>query len=154
MKLRFATWALPALVFAGCSGEAPRFLPAVVPVTGTVTWADGKPLSNAMVTFIPVGTTKGIGSDGVTDATGKYELQAPRREGDKGAPPGEYKVTISKRVMPDGQEISLTTPPAPDTTPMASATKELVGAAFNESTTLTATVAPTGGVIDFKVDKR
>src|SRR5439155_21810734 len=68
-------WALAAavLITTGCgSGNK------VVPVSGTVT-LDGKPLANAHVAFQPEAPkgsqNAGVGSYGVTDASGKYTLK-------------------------------------------------------------------------------
>jgi hypothetical protein len=112
---------------------------ALVPVSGTVR-LDGKPLARATVTFIPDGATKGFGSEAVTNEAGEFRLKS-RRTGD-GAVAGTYKVTISKRLMPDGSEpvfddkTTAITSPAKETLPPTYSTRE--------KTTLTATV-PEGG---------
>src|SRR5207249_460541 len=94
-------------VLWGCDRSAD---PSLVPVSGTVT-ADGQPLANATVTFIPKDGTPGFGGTGKTDGSGKYTL-AGSRDNAPGIPPGEYRVAISKRLMPDGSEV-----PANDNTP-------------------------------------
>ena len=71
----------------------------MVPVSGTVK-LDGQPAAGVGVMFFPVGMTRGTTYYANTDQSGRYELQAS--DGQKGAPVGEYKVTCSKYVMPDG----------------------------------------------------
>jgi len=125
--------------------------PSLVPVSGTVT-VDGQPLANATVTFIPKDGTPGFGGTGKTDVTGKYTL-AGSRDNVPGIPPGEYRVAISKRLMPDGSEV-----PANDNTPpmMSPARESLpVGYSNPATTQLTATVKAGGGPIDFALkDKK
>jgi hypothetical protein len=136
---RFA-WVLVAL-FAGCS----KTDPSLVTVSGRVTFND-QPLANAMVTFIPKDGTSGFGGVGKTDAAGKYKLRGSRDDA-AGIPPGEYRVVISKRLMPDGSEV-----PADDKTPpMNSPAKESLPAAYSSmaASTLSATVRAGGGPIDF-----
>lgn len=90
-----------ALFASGCGGSNdPKPLP-LFPVTGTVT-LDGKPLADANITFIPVGGTFGSGSFARSGADGKYELQSPGAEKKPGAPEGEYKVIVSREVLPNG----------------------------------------------------
>jgi hypothetical protein len=83
---------LPA--FFGCS----KGNPDAVPVQGTVTWK-AEHLARAVVTFVPIGETSGGGGSGVTDDEGKFKIVA--RDGG-GLLPGNYKVIISKRLLPDG----------------------------------------------------
>ena len=143
---RWLALGLVALV-SGCSQSDP----SLVPVTGTVTVND-QPLANATVTFIPKDGTPGFGGVGRTDAAGKYKL-AGSRDDAPGIPPGEYRVVVSKRLMPDGSEV-----PANDNTPpMNSPAKESVPAAYSSlaATTLSATVMPGAGPIDFPLkDKK
>jgi hypothetical protein len=79
-------WLGGLILLAGCE---PAANPDMVPVKGTVTYKD-KPVAGANVVF----QSSEQGSFGVTDEQGRFQLQtfAP---GD-GAPPGEYKVLISK----------------------------------------------------------
>src|SRR5262245_19266440 len=74
------------LLAAGCAGKEP-----LVPVRGRVT-LDGKPVKEVVVTFTPVGDTKGSGSVGATDADGRFTLTDVR--GSAGAYVGEYKVSL------------------------------------------------------------
>ena len=64
-------------------------------VTGTVTM-NGSPVVGATVTFSPVDRAKSHPATGVTDDTGKYQLQTMLGEVDGGTTPGEYKVMITK----------------------------------------------------------
>jgi hypothetical protein len=77
-----------ALVLAGsgCSGKGP------VKVNGSVT-LDGKPLSNATVTFIPE-QGAGRNATGTTDQSGNFRLTTLKP--DDGAMPGDYKVTVQQ----------------------------------------------------------
>jgi hypothetical protein len=134
------------ILFAGCS----KTDPSLVPVSGTVTLND-QPLPNATVTFIPKDGTPGFGGVGKTDATGKYKLRASRDDA-TGIPPGEYRVVISRRLMPDGSVV-----PANDNTPpMNSPAKESLPAAYSSMAagTLSATVRAGGGAIDFALREK
>jgi hypothetical protein len=127
----------------GCGGRGGN-LPELVPVQGTVT-LDGKPLTGAEVAFIPAGDTRGSGATGYTKEDGKYELAAPK--GVKGAPAGDYKVVITKRVMPDGSDF----PPGSQVGPMDSPARQILPPQYSapEQTKLTAKVTKWGGPIDF-----
>ena len=59
---------------------------------------------------IMVGDTRGGGAFGRADASGVYRLVNP--QGKEGVAEGEFKVTISKRIMPDGKDV-----PEDDMTP-------------------------------------
>lgn len=73
-----------------------------VPVTGKVT-LDGKPLSGATVTFLQASPgadgSGGAPSSGITGADGSYKLitMASGRDIVDGAPPGNYKVSVTKQ---------------------------------------------------------
>jgi hypothetical protein len=113
-------------------------------VTGLVT-LDGKPLSAAYVSFTPVGATKGAGSSGRTNAEGHYTLK--NQGGGAGASAGNYRVVISKLVMPDGSDF----PANSKVGPMDSPAKETLAPIYSDPgrTTLEATVPAGGGRIDF-----
>jgi len=130
---------LPVLLAlaVGC-GSADKNL---APVSGTIT-LNGEPLAGATVTFIPKDGTPGFGGVGKTDASGKYSLRGSR-DNAKGIPSGEYRVVISKRLMPNGSEV-----PADDKTPpMMSPAKESLPNAYSSmaSSRQSATVPPGGG---------
>jgi hypothetical protein len=101
--MRYAPFGFLLLTLVlGCGGGA-----APVPVSGKVT-LNGDPADHCTVTFYPMGDTQGTGGGGVTDSTGKYEA---RSKGGNGLPPGEYKVTISRRLNPDGSKADPNVPP-------------------------------------------
>ena len=81
--------ALSALVLlaSGCSGGGPRLYKA-----GGIVTDNNTPLAGAHVTFA---YNDGEFASGVTDAAGKFELNAANRLG--GAVPGQGTVTISKK---------------------------------------------------------
>lgn len=81
------TLALAALAFAGCGGSRYDF----VDVTGVVT-LDGKPLEGATVKFQPQGG--GAMSYGVTDGSGRYELETMK--GERGTIVATHTVSVSK----------------------------------------------------------
>jgi hypothetical protein len=145
MNLRTILPALLALA-VGCGGGDPNLLP----VGGTIT-LNGTALSGATVTFIPKDGTPGFGGVGKTDAAGKYTLLGAR-DNARGVLPGEYRVVISKRLMPDGSEV-----PANDRTPMMnSPAKESLPDAYSSMTATrqTAKVAAGAGPFDFNVLKK
>jgi hypothetical protein len=74
----------------------------LLPARGTIT-LDGSPLDGATVAFIPAKSTQMQPSYGYTDTDGKFELKTP--EGFEGVSPGEYRIVISKIVMPDGTAV-------------------------------------------------
>ncbi|WP_166830743.1 DUF4198 domain-containing protein [Thalassoroseus pseudoceratinae] len=92
----------------GCGGSGDEG-PEVLPVTGIVT-LNSEPLADADIKLFPIGDTPGVGGFARTDAEGKFELQYNR--GGQGAPAGEYRVQVSRRMMPDGSPV-----PADDDTP-------------------------------------
>ncbi len=91
MKSRLLFSTLTLVVVAGCS-QGPY---EVAPVSGVVT-LNGEPLADATVSFAPHGGGKevvGPGSSGVTDSSGRYELQTFKDE--EGAVVGTHTVRIS-----------------------------------------------------------
>lgn len=75
---------LALIAVAGCDSGPPTG-----DVTGTVTM-DGKPLTNAIVSFVPQGG--GQTAIGKTDSSGKYELY---RRGERGALIGSHTIVIT-----------------------------------------------------------
>lgn len=130
---------LSALV--GCGGGTDAIV-----VTGTVT-EDDKPLNHALVTFLPQGETSGLGGAGKTGSDGKYTLTPSR--GGKGIAPGEYKVTISRLLRPDGSEAD------PKVPPIESDARETLPAIYSnrEQTTLHATVSKEAKVHNFSLKR-
>jgi len=134
-----------SVLLAGCGGASvglPEFAANLTPVTGKVTQGD-KPLVGATVTFIP-DNGPGQRAYGTTDATGAYDLHTSMSgasfEETKGAVPGQYKVTVSQILMPDGSAIAAETTEADA---MAIGATESLPPAYSsfEETILTATVA-------------
>jgi hypothetical protein len=126
MPLRFPIGFL-FLIGLGCSGNAYQ----LASVSGHVT-LNGKPVVNATVSFLPIGSKgkdPGPGSYGKTDANGRYKLKVV--ENDKnGAVVGKHRVSISTQSGgdKDGE--------AP--------TSETIPAKYNVETTLQFDV-PSGG---------
>ena len=86
------------LGLAGCGGDRGYDGP-LVPAHGKVT-LDGKPLADANLVFIPIGSTKGGGGNAKTTGEGSYLVATPL--GEPGLPPGEYKVVVSKIELANG----------------------------------------------------
>lgn len=80
----------------------------LTPVSGVITLNDS-PAGNCLITFIPDGATKGNGGSGMSDSSGKYEINTP--QGKKGLVAGRYKVTISRRLNKDGSLPDPNVPP-------------------------------------------
>ncbi|MFH1266896.1 MAG: carboxypeptidase-like regulatory domain-containing protein [Planctomycetota bacterium] len=144
--LSACTMLLPLL---GCEQGA-KDLPDLVPVSGSVK-LDGEPLKGAMVTFSPTGNTRGVGGAGLSDESGRYELKT--RGVDAGVPVGEYQVTCSKLVMPDGSDIP---PGTDDALLLGSGTQQVVPVEYTDpqATKLTATVPAGGATIDFELTSK
>jgi len=139
----FPTLLLLVIVTVGCGGTNAN-LPPLVPVSGTVT-LDGELLCGAVVRFVPVGSTRGTGAGGHTDESGKYELVS--RHGGNGAAVGEYRVVITKLVMPDGSDFPLDS----EVPPIESPAKDILPPAYHDmkQTPLKATVPEGGTTVDF-----
>ncbi len=108
----------------------------LVPVNGEVTF-EGAPLEEAMVRYIPEGSTLGQGGSGLTDDKGFFEISTPF--GEPGLTGGDYKVVVSKWVLPPGAVYD------PAKGPIEQPGRELVGARYSNPsmTTLRAKVPPT-----------
>lgn len=91
-----------ACLLCGCGSDEPDYSAEVVPVSGTISTASGEPVAGAQVFFVPTGNT-GRAAEGVTDEAGKYTLTT--QNGGPGAVPGEYNVSVSKFVTPDGSPV-------------------------------------------------
>jgi hypothetical protein len=130
------------LGLAGCGGDGLRR----VPVEGKIT-AQGKPLDNAIIQFIPTSSTKGEGGIGRSDSSGNFTLIGSRA-GAKGVVPGKYKVRVSRLIARDGT-------PLPDDAKEVEnpGAKESVPAPYNslEGTTLIATVPEAGGPVTIDI---
>ncbi|WP_406698259.1 carboxypeptidase-like regulatory domain-containing protein [Singulisphaera sp. Ch08] len=85
-------WAAPLALLGmiGCNSD-PDSAIKLVPVKGTVT-LDGKPMANAMISFIPeVANNPSTAGGDTTGPDGNYLAQYRNRTG---LAPGKYKVTI------------------------------------------------------------
>jgi hypothetical protein len=127
---------LISLSLTGCGGP--------VQVQGKVT-VSGKPLSGAMVVFIPVGGGSEAGA--MTNEEGNFQLVGKKEEGTL---PGEYRVTVSKKDWPPG-----VTPPDPTKMSFASVLqkRETVPHKYTvqDKTPLHVTVTK-GGTNEFRFD--
>jgi hypothetical protein len=152
MNLQINKMRLTALCFvlalAGCAAKSTDQT-KITPVSGVVA-LDGKPVAGATISFIPTGSTPGVGARGRTDGAGKYELET--RFGGRGAPAGEYQVVVSKLTMPDGSDF------AGDSTiaPIDSPAKQVLPAKYSarETTVLKAKVGDSDTVLDFSLSTR
>lgn len=116
-NMRGRIW-LVAIILVTLTG-CPRFKTNTVPVSGVVTY-QGKPVEGAQVALVPrdSGTPASgvIDSDsapearaarGVTDANGKFTVKTyfnPEVDA-AGARPGEYTVTVTKFLPPEGMTL-------------------------------------------------
>lgn len=132
---------------SGCSESYDG--PELVQISGTVT-LDGEPLSGAVLSFTPTGSTRGFGAGGYTDAVGRYELFT---RGDiRGAAAGEYRVVAKKWMMPDGSDFLI----ASGSDPSSSAARQILPARYSEreKTELSATIRAGSGTIDFPLSSQ
>lgn len=88
MQNRTIGCVLFSILFLSLTGCGDGF--SVVPYSGQVTTADGKPLDKIFVEFYPTGG--GPKSIGETDSEGKFALKTV--DGEEGAVVGEHKVTL------------------------------------------------------------
>ncbi len=79
-----ASWCWVAVCLCGCSGGVFENRQAV---QGTVT-LDGRPLSKALISFLPIGNTEGPKVSGVVQ-DGRFSIPAA-----KGPLPGEFQVKV------------------------------------------------------------
>jgi len=148
VKRRLLLLALFLMTY-GCSGGEGNLNdpPKRVPIKGTVR-LDGKPLTGAVVVFLPSEDGKGTLTQGETGEDGTYELLYMAQPG--GTAPGRYRVIISYLVAPDGTPQGLG--PRSSMTPTESflKSKELLPTKYSDPTRseLTAVVSDAGGTIN------
>ena len=121
---------LGAAALIGCSreGQVPRTI-----VSGKITLR-GKPVTGAMVQFVPTGKAGEAGS-ARTDEGGRYELMSAK--GAAGVVPGDYKVVLSRMVGPDGKDLP------PDVSPYSAGGKETMPRIYSSAEdTILITVVP------------
>jgi hypothetical protein len=144
MRLRFLHWLTglsltAALIGCGGGSTSRATLAPPYPVQGRIIFADKTPLKGGVIYFNPVEATSSSGgryqAAGLIDASGKYKIGFSGN--DKGAPEGEYKVTIVPR---DYQELQ-------------GSNSGRIPARYREvaSTPLTATVKEADNVFDFEI---
>ncbi|QDU26482.1 hypothetical protein ETAA8_15600 [Anatilimnocola aggregata] len=138
------------VTFAGCGAQGP----ATIPVSGVVTF-DGKPLSGAMITFVPQGDTSGRGGLAQTDDEGKFVARTQDGktiEGIAGLVPGQYKVLVNKLVKPDGTLFV----PTEEQAPIDANAREVIPLPYSdfERTTLTAEVNEAVQPLTFELRSR
>ncbi|HVX13797.1 MAG TPA: hypothetical protein VHC22_21625 [Pirellulales bacterium] len=143
-RLALAMFACMATCGCGRATAGPPKL-QTMPIKGTIT-LDGQPLAGADVTFI-VGALPDTFA-GRTKDDGTYELQG--LSGREANLNGACKVTVSRLAKRDGS------PLGPDETPADAGAVEQLPPKYSryDATTLTATVAPTGGTFDFALTSR
>jgi hypothetical protein len=143
-KSRIA-WLGLMIAVAGCGGKA-YDAPKLMPVSGTVT-LDGKPLAGAVLTFVPIGSTRGKGATGVAEKDGKYQLA---RGGKNGAPVGEYRVVVAWSGAPNGSE------PAAGSPQMVAPPAQVLPAKFSgvRDSVLRAKVGDGDNVVNFPLSSK
>lgn len=117
----------------GCQAKKPWEI--AIPTSGTVTF-DGKPISGAEVTFVPVGTDvpNSVRPSATTKADGTFKLTTHAQ--DDGAPVGEYQVSILWHPLVDT-----------GSGPSRGGNKLPERYSRPETSKITATVKPEGGAI-------
>jgi hypothetical protein len=100
---------LALLPAPGCSRD--EKLPPTFPVSGTVSWKGGGPLSGGQVQLVAA-VDAGLTVTGTIDREGKFSVSTSKnRKKVAGAPAGDYRVTVYPPELPD------TGPPVPVTLP-------------------------------------
>lgn len=151
MRLMQIRWSFLAVasclgMMTGCGDPVKKFPPRnpdTVPFSGIIK-RDGTPLPKALVRFLSA-ADKGADASGITNDDGKYELKILVDQKDKaGAPPGDYKVVVSRFVTPGGEAYD---PSKPTEVPGM----ESLPPRFSDPnmSTLKATVPAGGGTADF-----
>jgi hypothetical protein len=140
-RLRFIAAAILILEMAGCGDGLKR-----VPIQGKIT-AQGVPLDNAVIQFLPTGSTKGEGGIGRSDQNGNFTVISSRA-GDKGIVAGEYKVRVSRLIAADGSPLP---PDAKDAEHPGA--RESVPEPYSlvDGTTLKYTIPEEGGAVNIDI---
>lgn len=79
-----------AVVVAAAGCGRPKGRPDLVPARGRLA-VDGKPVGGIVLSFRPIGETRGVGGHAFTDPDGRFEVHYARG-GVMGTAPGEYQV--------------------------------------------------------------
>ena len=93
------------LVLFAAGGCGPR----LYPVRGTVTYPDGRPVTEGLVVFESDGAAKPVSARGEIQPDGRYRLST-FRPGD-GVPPGKYRVLVAPRSDPNAVDRAPKPPP-------------------------------------------
>ncbi len=104
---------LPIVGICGCGGSTPKEV--LVPVAGTLE-VDGKPMGGVQITFIPANGKTGAGGVGLTGDTGAFTVTHTTQQ-EPGLPVGDYTISYSKLVMPDGSPLPKGSGNAADSAP-------------------------------------
>lgn len=125
-----------------------------VPVSGTV-YLDDKPLPNVMVTFQPVASSgndaQGVGSFGMTDASGRYQLEVSSLQKQMGALVGKHIVRIATPPPKGGNNDDSDSAATPKN---KKDFQDPIPARYNTESTLTFEVPPGGTQsADFKLTR-
>ena len=81
---------------AGCSSGKRKEIPATHPVSGKVTYKDGKPVAGGVINFQPVSGDTQTSTAAEIQSDGSFTLFTNSdKERVEGAPPGEYQVTVT-----------------------------------------------------------
>ena len=126
---------LPALCLAVCLLGCSK----LEPMSGTVTFEDGKPLTTGTVIF----QTNGFQAKGTLDAQGKYKIGSDKPG--NGLPSGKYEVGIA------GAEVQVSTKGGGE----SFESKPLIKEKYSDPSTsgITVTVDGKTKTFDFKVEK-
>lgn len=124
---------LLSLLASGCGKASDQWVanrPKVVPAEGIVKYS-GDPLVGATIVFSPQ-NEKGIAAQAITDAAGRFQLMAYPPE--KGAVPGQYKISITKLEAPAAPNVTPGKDGAHDETPTGP-TKSLIPERYGNAET-------------------
>jgi hypothetical protein len=153
LSCRRLSWILGLACVLGCSSsDSTEQTPwgidssSLVPVKGVIT-LNGKPLAKAIVAFM---SKTGIPGVAETGEDGRYTLETTNLPG---AIPGDYKVSISYLVSPEGQSQGLGARSAMVQSPAMRAAVEQLPTEYSDlnRSKLSAHVGSQGGTFDFDV---
>jgi hypothetical protein len=132
------------VLLCGCSKSSKPPQIQTLPVTGTVT-LDDKPLAGAMVVFMMADPP--LAFSGKTKEDGSYQLEGLTGSA---ACTGPCKVTVTRKLKPDGSPVTPDEPPA-----ISHAVESLpIMYTMLQSTPLSADVPDGGGKFDFPLKSK
>ncbi|WP_373653246.1 carboxypeptidase-like regulatory domain-containing protein [Schlesneria sp. DSM 10557] len=121
--------------FSGCGSNQPK-AETLVPASGTVK-VNGRPAEGVRITFHPTDDTKAQGGCwAMTDAEGKFTVTHLSNK--PGIPAGNYFVTFSQFVKPDGKPLAANESPTmtPSTQAIAARWSDVGKAGMHNKTTI------------------